>query len=88
VDRARLQPFPLFSELDPEQLDAVASVATETEVEAGHELAVEGDFGHSLFAIEHGTADVSRDGEFVRTLGLGEIFGEVLVAERLAGQTS
>lgn len=79
MDRARLEAFPIFSERGPDELDAIAAVASETVVEMGHELAVEGDFGHSLFAIEDGTADVSRDGYVVRTLGPGEIFGEVAV---------
>ena len=79
MDRSRLESFSLFEGLTPDELDAVASVATETQVEAGSELAIEGDFGHALFAIESGTADVSRDGEVVRTLGPGEVFGEVAV---------
>ena len=80
MDRSRLEAFPIFfSELDPAELEAIASVAAEINVEIGKELAIEGDFGHSLFAIESGTADVSRDGEVVRSLGPGEIFGEVAV---------
>ena len=79
MENDRLASFPVFSDLDPAALEAIASVANETEVDAGHELAVEGDFGHALFAIEDGTADVSRDGEVVRTLGPGDIFGEVAV---------
>jgi CRP-like cAMP-binding protein len=79
VERTRLEQFPIFSQLGPDELDAVASVSSEADVEAGTELAVEGDFGHSLFAIESGTADVSRGGEVVRTLGQGDVFGEIAV---------
>lgn len=79
MDRSRLEGFPILAGLRPAELDAVASVASELEVEAGCELTAEGDFGHALFAIERGTAEVSRDGEVLRVLGPGEIFGEVAV---------
>jgi CRP-like cAMP-binding protein len=79
VDRSRLEAFPILSGLEPDDLEAIASVATELEVEAGRELTTEGDFGHALFAIERGTAEVSRDGEVLRVLGPGDIFGEVAV---------
>ena len=34
---------------------------------------------HALYGIERGTAEVTRDGEVVRTLGPGDVFGEVAV---------
>lgn len=79
MDRARLEAFPILSGLEPDDLDSIAAVASELEVETGRELATEGDFGHALFAVERGTADVSRSGEVVRTLGPGDVFGEVAV---------
>ena len=79
MESSRLAAFPILAGLEPEDLAALATVATELEVEEGRELAVEGDFGHALFAIERGTADVLRDGEVVRTLGPGVVFGEVAV---------
>ena len=39
----------------------------------------EGDFGYGMFAITSGTADVIIDGAVVRTLGPGDIFGEIAV---------
>jgi len=79
VDRARLEAFPLFAGLTADELDALAGVASEVNAAEGQTLAAEGDFGHALYAIEGGTADVSRDGETVRTLGPGDVFGEVAV---------
>jgi CRP-like cAMP-binding protein len=79
VDRARLEAFPILSGLGADGLDAIASVASGLEVEAGRVLTAEGDFGHALFAIEQGSAEVSRDGEVLRALGPGDIFGEVAV---------
>jgi CRP-like cAMP-binding protein len=37
----------------------------------------EGGFSRELFAIEEGTAEVSRDGEHIDDLKQGDIFGEV-----------
>lgn len=79
MDRSRLEGFPILSGLGADDLDAIASVASEIEVEAGRVLTAEGDFGHALFAIEQGAAEVSRDGEVLRALGAGDIFGEVAV---------
>lgn len=79
MDRSRLEAFPILSGLGADDLDAIASVASEIEVEAGRVLTAEGDFGHALFAIEQGAAEVSRDGEVLRALGPGDIFGEVAV---------
>ena len=42
-------------------------------------FATEGEFGHALFAIESGTAEVSADGETRATLGPGDVFGEIAV---------
>ena len=39
----------------------------------------EGDFGHSVFAIVGGTAEVSVEGAVVRRLGQGDLFGEIAV---------
>jgi CRP-like cAMP-binding protein len=79
MDRARLEAFPILSGLSAADLDAIASVASEIEVEVGRVLTADGDFGHALFAIEQGSAEVSREGEFLRTLGPGDVFGEVAV---------
>jgi CRP-like cAMP-binding protein len=79
VDPARLTAIPLFQELEPEHVASLAEVASESDVAPGQPVASQGDFGHALYAIESGTADVLRDGEKVRTLGPGDVFGEVAV---------
>ena len=79
MDRSRLEAFPILSGLGADDLDAIASVASEIEVEAGRVLTAEGDFGHAIFAIEQGMAEVSRDGDVLRALGPGDVFGEVAV---------
>ena len=54
-------------------------MAFEVEIEAGQPLASEGRVGHSVLAIESGTADVVMEGHKVRTIGAGDVLGEVAV---------
>jgi CRP-like cAMP-binding protein len=62
-----------------EELDTVAKAASEREFAPGERLMSEGDFGHSLFLIEEGAAEVSIDGKIVRSVGPGDLIGEVAV---------
>ncbi len=79
METARLAAIPLFADLAPTDLEAIAGVASEAEAEAGQALVTEGDFGHALYAIESGTADVSANGADLRSLGPGDVFGEIAV---------
>jgi CRP-like cAMP-binding protein len=79
VERARLAAIPLFEGLPEEELDAVAQAASELEVGAGDALMTEGDFGHALFAVEAGSAEVSIDGARVGAVGPGDVLGEIAV---------
>jgi CRP-like cAMP-binding protein len=77
VDPARLAAISLFAALSDAELTAIAEAASELDVAPGHAIAREGDFGHALYAIESGTAEVAMDGRLVRVLGPGDVFGEV-----------
>lgn len=79
MDSSRLAAIPLFRSLDPEHLEALASVASETVAVVGQRLATQGEFGHALYAIEAGTAEVVLDGQVAGTLGPGDVFGEIAV---------
>ena len=79
METSRLAAIPLFGGLDDADLMAVAAAASEVEVNEGERLATEGDFGHALYAIESGTADVTVNGAKVGTLEPGDVFGEVAV---------
>jgi CRP-like cAMP-binding protein len=84
VDPKDLKPVPLFASLRDDELRLVAQQADEVDVREGKQLITEGKFAHEFFAIKNGTADVSIDGNVVRTLGPGDFFGELalLVADR------
>ena len=73
VDRSRLEAFPILVRARArDDLDAIASVASELEVEAGRELDGRGRFrARALRRSSSGTADVSRDGEVLRVARAG-----------------
>jgi CRP-like cAMP-binding protein len=79
VDRSRLAPLSALAGCPDEDLDAVARVATEREFAAGETLMAEGDFGHSLFLIESGTAEALYKDTKIGDLGPGDVVGEVAV---------
>ena len=67
----------MFSGLPEAELAAIADAASEFEVGQGEEVATEGDFGHAMYAIESGTAEVRLDAKPARKLGPGDVFGEI-----------
>jgi CRP-like cAMP-binding protein len=73
----RLDHVPLFAKLTDAERAEVAACLREVTVEAGTSLAVQGDNAWQLFVIEAGEAEVRKDGEAVRTLGPGDVFGEI-----------
>jgi len=79
VDAARLETIPLFAGLTLDQRSTVAEACAELTVDAGTSLVREGDFGHGAFAIVSGTADVVHDDAVLRSLGPGDMFGEIAV---------
>jgi CRP-like cAMP-binding protein len=79
VEHSRLVDIPLFAGLAEAELATIAAAASEVEVAEGQMVATEGDFGHALYAIESGTAEVRSEGALLRTLGPGDPFGEIAV---------
>jgi CRP-like cAMP-binding protein len=79
METSRLAAIPLFSGMDEVDLAAIAAAASEVDAAEGETLVTEGDFGHALYAIESGTADVSANGVRLNTLGPGDVFGEMAV---------
>jgi CRP-like cAMP-binding protein len=80
IDMAELGALPVFGSLSGDELAKLAAGAERVEVgEPGVELTKEGDFGHSVFVVLEGTAQVAVDGEIVRDLTRGDLFGEIAV---------
>ena len=74
-----MAPISVLSGCSDEELDAVGRVASELKFATGETLMSEGDFGHSLFLVESGSADVLIHGDKVREIAPGEVVGEVAV---------
>jgi CRP-like cAMP-binding protein len=79
IDPSRVAAIRFFADLPEDELAAIAAVASEVEIPSGQALTAEGRIGHSLFAIESGTADVVIEGATVRTVGPGDVVGEIAV---------
>ena len=73
----QLAEVPLFESLSANALNAIATLSELRREDAGAVLVGEGAPGYSLFVIESGSADVSRGGETLASLGPGEFFGEM-----------
>jgi CRP-like cAMP-binding protein len=72
---------PMFSQCTAEQLEQLASLAHERDVEAGTDIVREGDAGEEFFVIADGKARVSRRGADVATLAAGDFFGELALLD-------
>lgn len=72
-----LQRVPLFSGLDPRELETIARTVHERTFRAGDKVASEGEGGVGFFVISEGEAKVEVGGSEVRTLGPGDHFGEI-----------
>ena len=77
-----LKRVPLFSGLEPRELETIARTVHERTFNAGETVAAEGQGGVSFFVIRDGRATVTIGGNEVRTLGPGDHFGEIaLISE-------
>lgn len=79
MNAAELASIPLFAELTLDQRESVARLCEEIDVVAGDTLLREGDFGYAMFAVTSGSAEVIQDRVVIRTLGPGDVFGEIAV---------
>ena len=80
VDAKDLARVPIFGAFLPAELEELASNGERVEVEgAGVEITHQGDFGHSVYAVLEGDAQVIVDGQVVNQLSAGDMFGEIAV---------
>jgi CRP-like cAMP-binding protein len=84
MDQRDVAAIPLFAGLSKEDQKVIAQYADDVDVPAGATLAREGRFAYEFFAILEGTAEVTREGTAINTLGPGDFFGEIglLASER------
>lgn len=76
LDISQLKRIPLFAEVPDAALEKIAPFAQLEEWPQGKEIIREGAFSNHFYAIEDGTAKVTRDGEELVDYGPGDVFGE------------
>jgi CRP-like cAMP-binding protein len=87
MDSSRLAAFPLLAELPAAELDELAAVAREVDVDAGASIVTRDDYGTAVYFVETGEAEVLSEGGEAQAIGPGETFGEIsllLTGERTA----
>lgn len=72
-----LRTVPLFARCSKGELAAIAAEADELDVSAGRALTVEGQSGREFVVLVSGSAEVSRKGQQINTLGDGDFLGEI-----------
>jgi CRP-like cAMP-binding protein len=72
-----LAQVPLFADCSKKQLQSVAAASIELTIDTGKVLVREGEAGHEAFVIMEGSATVSRKGETIAQLGVGDVVGEL-----------
>jgi CRP-like cAMP-binding protein len=79
VDRGTVAAMAFFAGLPEHELDVVARAARQLEFGDGDALTTEGEFGHAVYVIDSGTAEVSADGTRLGEVGPGDVVGEIAV---------
>lgn len=82
MDVSLLKTIPLFAEVPDEKLRKIAPFAETDEFAEGQVVVKEGGYSNHFFAIEEGTAKVTRGGEHLADLGPGDVFGEQGLLEK------
>jgi CRP/FNR family transcriptional regulator, cyclic AMP receptor protein len=73
----RLRLVPLFSAMTDAAISAIAALTAPTDFDAGAVLIAEGTPGDAFLVLVSGTADVTREGALLRSLGSGHFVGEI-----------
>ncbi|MEY2423226.1 MAG: hypothetical protein QOI95_3293 [Acidimicrobiaceae bacterium] len=69
----------LFDGCSDEELERIARMADEVAVPAGYVLVYEGDWGHEVFVVAEGEAEVTAGGRMLALLDTGSVIGELAV---------
>lgn len=72
---------PLFADCSRGELEQIAQLADEVDLQEGKELTHLGESGREFFVLLEGEADVSQDGQSINTLHAGDFFGEIALVE-------
>ncbi|MFN2472279.1 MAG: cyclic nucleotide-binding domain-containing protein [Gaiellaceae bacterium] len=76
-----LRSAPLFEGLSRKELEELAKLADDLEVEAGRVLVREGETGREFFVLMEGEVEVERGGQSLGRRGPGDFIGEIAILE-------
>jgi CRP/FNR family transcriptional regulator, cyclic AMP receptor protein len=76
-----LASVPLFSGCTTKELRDIAKATVELTLDEGKEFVTQGDVGREAFIIVEGSADVTRGGKTIATLGPGDCVGELALLD-------
>jgi CRP/FNR family cyclic AMP-dependent transcriptional regulator len=76
-----LSSVPLFSNLSPKELAAIAKAGKQQSYEAGRTIVQEGHTGVGFYFILEGKVEVRKRGKVIARLGDGDFFGEMSVID-------
>jgi CRP-like cAMP-binding protein len=72
-----LQQVPMLRTCSQDEIDHIADLGVTVLADAGQDVVHQGEAGSQFFVITTGSADVTRDGQVVASLGPGDYFGEL-----------
>jgi CRP-like cAMP-binding protein len=72
---------PLFADCSRGELEQIAQLADEIDLDEGKELTRLGETGREFFVLLEGEAVVTQDGNTINTLRKGDFFGEIALVE-------
>jgi CRP/FNR family transcriptional regulator, cyclic AMP receptor protein len=72
-----IKKVPLFAHCSKRELQEVAQLADEIDLREGKEMTRQGSRGREFFVLLEGSADVSKNGRRINTMGAGDFFGEI-----------
>ena len=72
-----IKKVPLFAHCSKRELQEVAQLADEIDLREGKEMTRQGSRGREFFVLLEGTANVTKNGRRINTLGSGDFFGEI-----------
>ena len=72
-----IKQVPLFANCSKHELEEIAHIADEIDLNEGKEMTREGSRGREFFVLLEGDADVTKDGQSINKLSSGDFFGEI-----------
>jgi cAMP-dependent protein kinase regulator len=77
VEIRLLKSAPIFASLPPIEIEGVARAGDIEHVPAGSRIINSGDIGDRYYVVAGGTVNVFMEGQFIRSMGRAEGFGEI-----------